>query len=236
MNRYLAASCLLLCLMAGVAHGQKRQKSGRDPLEVRPDSSGVNDHRNRWAFGLNGGYSYRLPNAGTRSDTPYSKYLKALKSGFSLGADVHHFVWPHVGLGLKYNIYKSKSEFNPANRDDITIQFVGPSVVYQSPLGQSKTSILAGYAMGYQSYKNNARAAGQNYSLKGNAIGWALSLGLEQKLSNHFALNLSGACYLGTSYEFKKESAGRTQTIKLSKENFENLSRAELTLGLKFLQ
>ncbi|MCF0057391.1 outer membrane beta-barrel protein [Dyadobacter sp. CY356] len=189
-----------------------------------------------WSFGLNGGYSYRLPNAGTRSDTPYSKYFRELKTGFSIGADAHKFLWPHIGLGLKYNFYKSKGEYNADFSDDVSIQFIGPSVVYQSPFENGKTSVLAGFAMGYQSYKNNARAYGKDFTLKGNATGWAVSLGLEQKLSNHLAINLSGACYLGTSYKFRKEMAGQTETIKLSRENFEDLSRIEITLGIKFLQ
>ena len=37
--------------------------------------------KRKWAFGLSGGYSYRLPNKGARTNTPYSKYLRNLKSG-----------------------------------------------------------------------------------------------------------------------------------------------------------
>lgn len=249
MNKYLAAFFFLFCLIITGANAQEFKTEEGDSLKIVSDSidkilpvqtDSLPGHKNikpqsTWSFGLNGGYSYRLPNAGTRSDTPYSKYLRGLKTGFSIGADAHKFIWPHIGLGLKYNLYKSKGEYDVDFSDDISIQFIGPSFVYQSPFENGKTSVLAGFAMGYQSYKNKARAYGEDFTLKGSATGWAVSLGLEQKLSDHLALNLSGACYLGTSYKFRKKMAGQTETIKLSKENFEDLSRIELTLGLKFL-
>ena len=248
MNKYFAVFSFLFCLTISVLKTYRAVAGESDSLKICQDCSSDmsavqadsvfsfgKPKQSDWSFGLNGGYSYRLPNAGTRSDTPYSKYLRALKTGFSIGADAHKFLWPHIGLGLKYNFYKSKGEYNADFSDDVSIQFIGPSVVYQSPFENGKTSVLAGFAMGYQSYKNNASAYGKDFTLKGSATGWAVSLGLEQKLSEHLALNLSGACYLGTSYKFRKKMAGQTETIKLSRENFEDLSRIEITLGLKFL-
>jgi opacity protein-like surface antigen len=239
MNKYLTIFFFLFCLLTGVARAQDIKSAEGDSLEFITDSVSLQKPfptRAKWSFGLNGGYSYRLPNAGARSATPYSRYLKELKTGYSIGADAHRFFWQHVGLGLRYNIYKSKDVFNTATKDNISIQFVGPSVVYQFPFPNGKTAVLTAFAMGYQSYRNKGRSNGEDFSLKGNATGWALTLGLEQKLSDHFAINISGACYLGTTYRFKRETAGRTETIKLSNEKFENLLRAELTLGLKFLR
>ena len=249
MNKYLAAFFFLFSLVTAGANAQEIKTAEGDSLKIVSDSiektaalqiDSSSEQKSItpqsvWSFGLNGGYSYRLPNAGTRSDTPYSKYLRGLKTGFSIGADAHKFIWPRVGLGLKYNLYKSKGDYNTSFADNISIQFIGPSFVYQSPFENGKTSVLAGFAMGYQFYKNKARAYGEDFTLKGSATGWAVSLGLEQKLSDHLALNLSGACYLGTSYKFRKKMAGQTETIKLSRENFEDLSRIEITLGLKFL-
>lgn len=250
MNKYLAAFIFLFCLITAGVNAQEIKTTEGDSLKTVSDSIGKAtlvlidslpklkklNPQTEWSFGLNGGYSYRLPNAGTRSDTPYSKYLRGLKTGFSIGADGHKFIWPRVGLGLKYNFYKSKGDYNAGFADNISIQFIGPSFIYQSPFENGKTSVLAGFAMGYQSYKNKARAYAEDFTLKGSATGWAVSLGLEQKLSDHLAINLSGACYLGTSYKFRKKMAGQTETIKLSRENFEDLSRIEITLGLKFLR
>ena len=248
MNKILAAVVFLVFVVSGSLIAQDTTGVLKaDSADIAVDSAVVVTKQidtvkikiqpvfaRKWAFGLSGGYSYRLPNKGARTNAPYSKYLRNLKSGYSIGADLHRLFWQQVGIGLKYNIFKSQGDYDQKNGDDISIQFVGPSVVYQYPFKNNTTSVLAGFAMGYQSYKNSGISAGKDFTNKGNAMGWAVSIGLEQKLSSHFALNISGACYLGTSYEFKREMGGVTETIKLSKEKFEDLSRVELTLGLKF--
>ncbi|MCF2443025.1 porin family protein [Dyadobacter sp. CY345] len=245
MNKFLTVSVFLVLIVSGVLRAQDTTGVATENPAVTTQNSPVSENdstkikirlafNRKWAFGFNGGYSYRLPNKGARTNQPYSKYLRNLKSGYSLGADFHRFTWPQVGLGLKYNIFKSQGDFDNKNGDDITIQFVGPSAVYQYPFKNNTTSVLAGFALGYQSYINKGISDGNDFTNKANAMGWAVSVGLEQKLSNHFALNISGACYLGTAYKFKREAGGVTETINLSKEKFEDLSRVELTLGLKF--
>lgn len=245
MNKFLTVSIFLVFVISGVSKAQDTIDVVKPDSEIRTTDSPVSETDSiktksrlafdrKWSFGLSGGYGYRLPNKGARTNHPYSKYLRNLKSGYSLGADIHRFIWPKVGLGLKYNFFKSRGDYDNKNGDDITIQFVGPSAVYQYPFKNNTTSVLAGFALGYQSYRNNGISNGKDFTNKGNAMGWAVSVGLEQKISNHFALNISGACYLGTAYKFKRETGGITETINLSKEKFEDLSRVELTLGLKF--
>lgn len=245
MNKYLSVVVILFCLIVCRAHAQdnmlvsNRAAVADNTGSFAQKADSVAEGKTpaietKWSFGLNGGYSYRLPNAGTRQNTQYSKHMKKMKSGLSIGADLHRYLWPRIGLGLKYNFYNTRGTYGTKTADDIKIQFVGPSVVYQYPFQNNTTSVLTGFAMGYQSYGNKGKANGEDFKLRGNAMGWAISLGLEQRLSNHLALNLTGACYLGTSYKFRKESGGTTETIKLSKEKFEDLSRAEITLGLRF--
>lgn len=249
MNKFYLL--FLFFLIARLAQAQQTDSLSTDTPRIVSDSAThVIDHtagtvqpnvlpvmqESVWSFGINGGYSYRLPNAGTRLNTPYSKYLKGLKTGFSIGADVHKYVWRHVGLGLKYNFYHSAGTYDANTNDNISIQFIGPSVTYRSPFANGKTSVLAGFAMGYQSYKNNGRSSGKDVILKSNAAGWAITVGLEQKVSEKLAIHLSGACYLGTSYKMKRKTGGTTETIKLSETEFEELARAEITLGLRLLR
>ncbi|SEI78246.1 hypothetical protein SAMN04487995_2189 [Dyadobacter koreensis] len=248
MNKILAVIIFLVFLASGPLKAQDTTGVLKaDSTFSIVDSTMVSEERidivkkqiqpvfnRKWAFGLSGGYSYRLPNKGARTNTPYSKYLRNLKSGYSIGADIYRFILPQVALGMKYNLFKSQGDFDKRNSDDITVQFVGPSVLYQHPFKNNTTSVLASFAMGYQSYVNKGMSDSKDFTNRGNAMGWAVSVGLEQKLGNHFALNISGACYLGTSYKFRRKMGGVTETIKLSQEKFEDLSRVELTLGLKF--
>jgi opacity protein-like surface antigen len=243
MNKYLTGTVIFLCLIVFRVNAQDNSPiANRMPvdtagseLELGAVAGGENNtFLKKWSFGLNGGYSHRLPNAGTRMDTPYSKHMKKMKAGLSLGAELHHYFWERIGLGIKYNFYNTRGTYGKRTADDIKIQFVGPSVIYRYPLENKTTSILTGFAMGYQSYANDGKVNDNDFKLRGHATGWAVSLGLEQRLSNHLSLNLTGACYLGKSYKLRKESGGVTETIKLTKETFEDLSRAEITLGLRF--
>ena len=71
--------------------------------------------------------------------------------------------------------------------------------------------------------------------MKAHTMGWGISVGIEQRISNQFALSLTGSGYMGNIYKYKRTAKGRTETVKFSYDEFEDLSRAEITLGLKFL-
>ena len=189
-----------------------------------------------WRFGINGGYAYRLFRPRLQS-TPYElKYIDELKSGYSFGADAFYFPWQKVGLGLKYDVYKSKGERDIRTKNDISIQFIGASAAHRMLFQNKKTVVVTAFWLGYQPYQNVTRSVGQDYTLKANTMGWGVSIGLSHVITEKLALNFGASCHMGTVYKFRKEAKGRTETINLSKDNFEDLSRAELTIGLKFLQ
>lgn len=197
---------------------------------------GVKPKLSKWQFGVNGGYAYRLFKPRIKS-TPYElKYVNELKSGYSLGAELYYFHWQKVGFGLKYDVYKSKAERDIRTKNDITIQFLGPSVVHRTIFPSQKTSILSAFWLGYQPYKNVAKFIGQDYTMKGRTMGWGVSVAIDHKITEKLAINFTAACFMGSIYKYKKEIKGRTETVNLSKDSFEDLSRAEFTVGLKFLK
>jgi hypothetical protein len=189
----------------------------------------------KWQFGLNGGYAYRLFRSRVRATSYEREYTDKMKAGYSFGADAFYFPWKNIGFGVKYNFYKSKAERDIRTSDNITIQFFGAAVAHRKIFPNDKTSILSAFWAGYQPYKNVARHIGQDYTMKANTMGWGLSVGIEQRISPQFALSLTGSGYMGSIYKYKKNSKGRTETVKFSYDEFEDLSRAEITLGLKFL-
>ena len=190
----------------------------------------------KWRFGINGGYAYRLFRPQIKS-TPYElKYINELKSGYSFGADAFYFPWEKVGLGLKYDVYKSKGERDIRTKNDISIQFIGASVAHRMLFQNKKTSVISAFWAGYQPYRNVTRFVGQDYALKANTMGWGVSVGVEHSLGKKLALTAGASCFMGSIYKFKKETNGKTEMINLSKDTFEDLSRAEFTIGLKFLK
>ena len=214
------------------------EKDSPDP-KISSQKDTVHVHKTiqpKWRFGVNGGYAYRLFRPKLKS-TPYElKYIEELKSGYSIGADVFYFPWDRVGFGLKYDVYKSKGERDIRTKDDITIQFIGASVAHRKFFENQKTAIISAFWMGYQPYRNVTRFIGQDYTMNASTMGWGVSVGIDHKIAKRLALSLEASCFLGSIYKFKKQNEGQTEIIKLSKDSFEDLSRAEITIGLKLLQ
>ena len=190
----------------------------------------------KWQFGLNSGYAYRLFKPKISSTDYELAYLNDLKSGFGMNAEAFYFPWKKLGFGVKYDLYKSKGERDLRTKDNITIHFLGGAISHKKTFQNKKSSVISSFWLGYQPYKNKARYVGQVFTLKANTMGWGVSLGLSHVITEKLALNFGASCHMGTVYKFRKEAKGRTETINLSKDNFEDLSRAELTIGLKFLQ
>jgi hypothetical protein len=188
------------------------------------------------SFGFRGGYANRLFRLGNRYTPVMQEYLKELKSGYSIGADGTYFVWKNVGLGLNADLYKSVARMRDDSRQDaISIKYIGPAVVYRKALDNPKSSIFTGFTMGYQTFSNHGKEAGNSFLLKAKAVGWGVNVGFAYKISPHVALNFAASSLIGTAYEFTKEEGNKKQTIKLSQDRFEDLSRFSLTVGLKFL-
>jgi opacity protein-like surface antigen len=186
-----------------------------------------------WRGGIQGGFAYSLAPISNRLSAEEASYQKGVKKGFSVGADLGYYFWKRTGLGLKYNQFRSWNH-NPVRKDNVTMQFIGPSVFRRVQMSGKKNSLVTGFLLGYQSYTNSRREELQNFTLKGNSLGWGIDLSLDHKLSDNYALGFGATCFLGAVYKFKKESTAGVETIQLPNDKYENLSRVELTLALRF--
>jgi hypothetical protein len=190
----------------------------------------------KWQTAISGGYGYRLFRSAV-SATDYEKlYDQKRKPGISAGANAFYFPWKNVGFGVRYDFFNNRAERDIRTRDNVTIQFLGIGVAHRKAILSGSTSILSSFLLGYQPYKNTARYVGQDYVLKANTMGWALSVGVDQRIGKNIALGLAGNLLMGNVFKFHKSYKGRTETVNLSHHELEDLSRASLTLSLKFLQ
>ena len=187
-----------------------------------------------WQFGLNGGLAKRLFRSGVIASSTEEKYIDDLKSGISFGANASYFLWRRVGFGLVYDRYQSKASAADGLSENVLIQHLSGSVIHRAVLKSLKTSVISSFMLGYQPYNNKARVDGEHLNFSANTMGWGLSVGIERRLGNRFALNLTGSAMMGAVYRLKKETAFNTSTLHLSKDDHVDLSRASLTLGLRF--
>jgi hypothetical protein len=185
----------------------------------------------KWRYGFHGGYSYRTAKVSNQLTPDLKDYVKKLKSGFVLGADVHGFTSETFGLGLKYNLNQYKGEQGIDFKDNITMHYIAASILNRYILGNPKNHLLLGANIGYQSYQDKTIILGNDFDIKGKTIGAGLEAGFEHKIGEHSLLNL-GLSFSGATITKIKVNNGIPQ--KLNKEEYESLSRLELTIGFKF--
>lgn len=190
----------------------------------------------KWQAGVHIGYGHRLFRS-VVSATDYERlYDQKLKPGIIAGAEAFYFPWKSVGFGLRYDFYLNRAERDIKTHDKVNIQFLGAGVAHRKIFSNHSTSLLTSFLVGYQPYRNAARYVGQDYKLNANTMGWAVSVGIDHRISQSLAIGLTGSCMMGSVFKFQKTSKGRTEVINLSHHEQEDLSRASVSLALKFVK
>lgn len=188
----------------------------------------------KFSFGLNGGYGQRVFRAGRTVTRERERYLKDFKSGIAFGGGVTYFPWKKVGFGLKYDRYQSKATQENELTEDVNIQFMGGEVIHRKILKNPKNSVLTSLLLGYQPYRNKTEANNVQFTFDGKTMGWGVSVGIEHRITQRFAFNVTGSAMMGAVYRLDRTSEINKETLHLSKDDSVDLSRVSLTLGFKF--
>lgn len=214
-------------LMAVSNIADKHQDFYDVPVEIvsRPAFS-------RWQYRFQGGYSRRIAPISDQVPSAARDYLKKMKSGYTLGGDIHYFISEPFGLGAKYahGHYQYKMD---SFEDKVNLNYFAISALNRFIL-RSGSEVYMGGNIGYQSYKDQLKANGGLVSITGGTVGAGLEVGYGMKMSNASKLYLNLSLLSGTITRVNVDNGGVKETIKLGKEEYESLSRLELTLGLVF--
>jgi hypothetical protein len=199
-------------------------------------------------FGATLGYSYRIAKIDKSLPKFIQDYLNDLRSGISIGADFHYFTSESFGFGFRYNRFISNNQIdnvsatynNGTSRygtmsDDITIQTFCPSVMTRFASKNPKTYYTVGISFGLQTYYNKATVI-DDFVLKGTTAAFSWDLGLDYKINPNTVLCLGLSLTTGILTEVTKEAGGTKETIKYEDDEKENLSRVELSVGLRFMK
>ena len=186
----------------------------------------------RWQYRLQGGYSRRIARVNDQVSPSLRSYLNKIKSGYTVGGDIHYFISEPLGFGVKYahNAYQyTETGFE----DRVKLNYFALSALNRLIL-RSENEILLGVNMGYQSYADRLNSSGTEFKIDGGTIGLGLEVGYAIKLANASKAFVNLSLLSGTITKINLETVGRKETIKLDKEQFEGLGRIEVTLGLLF--
>lgn len=203
----------------------------RDMYKIRVRNAGEQGYAS-WQYRLHGGYSRRLAPVSDQVLPGMTSYLNKMKSGYTVGGDVHYYISEPLGFGVKYvhNAYQYKET---GFEDKVRMNYFALSMLNRTLL-RSANEVFLGLNLGYQTYSDNLGAIGTDIRIDGGTVGLGLEAGYAVKLGKVTKAFLGISVLNSTITKINVETGGMRETIKLEKEEFEGLGRLEVTLGLIF--
>lgn len=224
---YLKEGVVTKTLIAANQVADKRLDFYDTPIQMAPKAT-----FNRWQYRFQGGYSRRIARISDQV-SPYTKhYLTKMKSGYTLGGDIHYFVSEPLGLGAKYgyNHYQYKTA---SFEDRVKLNYFALSALNRFIL-KSGNEVYMGGNLGYQSYKEVVATNGNPVQITGGTAGVGLELGYGMMMRDGYKFFINLSMLTGTVTNVTVLNSGIKQKVNLEKGEYESLSRLELTVGLLF--
>jgi hypothetical protein len=196
--------------------------------------------------GVSGGWSYRTARTAEGMDPLMENYIDELKSGYHVSADLAYYFSEQIGAGLRYSsafsenkannitvTYQDGSTATGSMSDDISIAFIGPYFSSRMLNANKLNALLFNVGLGYLGYQDKSVLV-DTYTIKGSTMGFSLDIGYDMSISKKLSLGVMLSMLGGTLDEYEINHRGRVTTVKLENENRENLSRIDLSVGLRF--
>jgi len=196
---------------------------------------------------LSGGWSYRTARLASNIPSDFKDYYQKLKSGFHYDVGLSYYFTEQLGVGLKYNEYLSKKELGNVYitytdgsteygnmSDNIRVKFIGPTFNYRYFNTTKRNCFLMGIGIGYMDYRDKGFLVSSPVTIKGGTVGTYLSFGYDFGISENLALGFQLTFSSGTLSRITTSDGTSTQTVNLDNDQRENLSRIDLSIGLRF--
>jgi len=229
---------LLISMMLVLSFGLIAQGEEQNASEIKLP---------RLRIAAGGGWSYRTGKVSDQIPSDFKTYTKELKSGWHYQFDMSYYISERLGLGLKLSDYRAQNEISSIYvvqqdgtmsygkmSDDIRILFFGPMLSTRLIM-PNRNSFLFNLSIGYMTYNNEAVLI-TPYTFTGETIGLSWDIGYDLMATSNLAIGVQLSFVMGTLFEYKISDGTTTQTVKAEKENYENLSRIDMSLGIRFIR
>lgn len=223
-------------------------------LETEPDILTQTKQADRLRISLNAGPAYLAGNPENAIQSLQEKgvsagdakrYYHNLKMGFQARGSAFIHLMGSYWLGAMYHGFYSTSEITtPMAIDDdymyygklgerYFVNFAGASFSSSTRYGRSKRiGVNSSFAFGPAFYRDEAEMLNDQVLIQGVALGTNLTLGLEYFFRPNISIGLESSLFSSQAKKITVTTAQSTEEIKLEKENYENLSRLDLSLGI----
>lgn len=197
---------------------------------------------------VNGGPSFMTGKISDQVPSDFRDYIKELKSGLHFSADASFFVNETIGFGGKYSVFKSSNSLDNIYieddlgqiiqgemSDDIKLTFIGPTFSIRALNYNKKNAFLFSVAIGYMDYVND-KVLINSFKMTGNTVGFGFDIGYDIGVSKYLALGFQVSLLAGALSEYTFSDGTNTQTFKLQEGEYENISRFDLSIGLRLIK
>jgi len=168
-------------------------------------------------------------------------FFDKLRTGWTSGFESKYFFNNYIGLGAKYSRFNTKLAV-----DSMAIQFLtntlyinvsnnmrihtlAPMLYGKIPLMGDKLTLAGGFGPAWLLYRNIGQSSIDSATIKGSSPGLSTSLSFSYELFTNFHLGLQGSYIRAFLKEYTEENGSQ---VKLEEQDYQNLSRIDLSLGI----
>jgi len=112
------------------------------------------------------------------------------------------------------------------------IHSVSPMVYGKLPLLNNKLSVTGGLGPAWLFYRNLGTAVSDSVMIKGSSPGLSTSLRVSYELIPNLNIGLQGSYIYSILKGFTQDDGSATQEITLEEENYQNISRLDISFGI----
>lgn len=185
---------------------------------------------------------------GIPNNTPQSliPYTQELKSGNHFVADLCFYASEHIGVGIKYSMFKTSNSLKNVLiidssgatsfgllEDNITVQYIGPALAIRSKLPSGSAHLISNLSLGLLTYENRATVV-EKVNLTGAVFAFSGDIGLDFEIVGGLYFGVEFGLTLGMIKKLELETAGVSRTLDLSENEYSNPSRFDLGIGLRY--
>ena len=212
-------------------------KIPKDSLPGYIDASGIR-------LAISGGLSY---DPGRIEGVTPENFYKDLRSGYHIEIGGIYFFDRTIGVGLKYNLFKSSNSFDNVSFDNpdgeqvtgrlenkITASFIGATLATRFLGKNTKTAFFINSSFGLLHFKNE-QVLVDNYEVNAKTFGTSVDLGYDVQVAKQFYLGLQLGITGGRIKKFDFESPDGTETVELPNgQRFIGNPRLDFSLGVRY--
>ena len=200
----------------------------------------------RWRFSVQEGGAYRTARLDPSLNGDMKDYAKKLKRGLVYEADLTFFFSRAYGIGVQYsNMSSFARQYVTASFDDgstqtgyltdkLNIIYAGPFFAVRESTPDGRHRIYGNYGLGMLSYHDAAELI-EPFTMTGSTIGYRVELGYDFRLTGKFYIGALLSLTSGVLYDVTvSDATGSRETVKLSSDDAENLSRIALSVGFRW--